>query len=92
MAEAAKPVTAAGALGIFAFTVEGTQTVADFDSPAATIQTYEGESFALDKAASDTTAVSWLEYPSDVHYRCDQSGNCTLQRSGAVVSNARRTR
>lgn len=92
VAASAKPANAADTLGIFGFTVEGSQTVAGYDSPAATIQTYEGESFALDKAASDTTAVSWLEYPADIHYLCDQSGNCTLQRAGVVASNVRRTR
>ncbi|MDR3773517.1 MAG: hypothetical protein P4L26_09240 [Terracidiphilus sp.] len=76
----------------FVFTVEGSMTVSSYDSPAATIETYEGESFTLDRSASDTTSVSWLEYPSDLHYRCDQSGSCTLLHAGAVVSNARRTR
>ncbi len=92
MIAAVKPPNPAGTQENFVFTVEGTMTVSNYDSPAATIETYEGESFTLDKPANDTTAVSWLEYPADVHYRCDQSGNCTLIHAGVVENNARRTR
>lgn len=92
MTTAGELAKTAGAQENFVFTVEGSMTVVNYDSPAATIETYEGESFTLDKSANDTSAVSWLEYPADVHYRCDQSGNCTLLHAGGVENNARRTR
>jgi hypothetical protein len=75
----------------FFFTVSGNATVANYDVSAGMIETDEGETFALDKPAIGST-VSWLDYPSDVQYRCDQSWNCTLFRNGGVVLSARRTR
>ena len=76
----------------FVFSVEGNVTVASFDAMTGTIDTYEGETFALDKGASAGTTISWLDYPPDIHYRCDQSWKCTLIRDGRVVLNVRRTR
>jgi hypothetical protein len=76
----------------FSFMVEGNVTVANFDSLSGTIDTYEGEAFALDRTASQNSTISWLDYPPDIHYRCDQSWKCTLIHDGVVIVNARRTR
>ncbi len=70
-----------------AFTVEGNVTIANYDASSGLIETYEGESFALD------ASVKPLEdNPADLQYRCDQSWNCTLSRNGGVQLSARRTR
>jgi hypothetical protein len=74
------------------FTVEGSLTVANFDPSRGVVQTYEGESFALGRAVSDPAVVSWLEYPADLHYLCDQSGNCTLVHGRVLVGSAKRTK
>ena len=76
----------------FSFMVEGNVTVANFDALAGTIETYEGETFALDRSPTENSTVSWLDYPPDIHYRCDQSWKCTLIHDGVVIVNARRTR
>lgn len=76
----------------FVYFVEGNVTVANFDSISGTIDTYEGETFALNGTVAQTRTVSWLDYPPDVHYRCDQSWNCTLIHDGRVVLNAKRTK
>jgi hypothetical protein len=76
----------------FTFMVEGDVTVANFDALAGTIETYEGETFSLNREPSQDSTISWLDYPPDVHYRCDQSWNCTLIHDGVVLTNARRTR
>jgi len=74
------------------FTVEGNLTVLSIDPSEGIVQTYEGESFALGKPAGDTTMVAWLQNPADLHYRCDQSGNCTLGHGRVLVATAKRTK
>lgn len=76
----------------FGFTVEGSLTIANFDPSVGVMRTYEGESFAMGKTASDGAAISWLQYPADIHYRCDQSGNCTLIQGRVVVGSAKLTK
>lgn len=74
------------------FTVEGSLTVSSFDPFLGTVQTYEGEDFALGKTVHDSSAISWLQYPADIHYICDQSGSCTLKQGRVAVGGARRTK
>jgi hypothetical protein len=71
------------------FMVEGEDKIATFDASAGTIETYEGESFALDKT---TSAGIGDEVASNVHYRCDQFWNCSLILDGQIVPNVKRTR
>lgn len=75
-----------------AFTVQGDVTVASYDATAGIIETYEGETFALDKTQSASGALPWDDYVPNIHYRCDQFGNCTLNRGGQMVIKAKRTR
>jgi hypothetical protein len=75
-----------------AFTVEGEVTVVSYDSSEGVIDTYEGETFALDKTLVASNAVSGDDIPSNLHYRCDQFRNCSLILDGQSVSNVRRTR
>ncbi|HXP63449.1 MAG TPA: hypothetical protein VN829_23300 [Dongiaceae bacterium] len=75
---------------IVSFRVEGTVTEANYDASSGTIETYEGETFALDTTAGDSSAVRWPDDPADVHYMCNGSGDCTLIRAGGIVRSARR--
>jgi hypothetical protein len=75
----------------FVFTVEGELTVSAYDALAGTIETYEGESFALHKAASASMGMHGADLSSNIHYKCNQFGNCTLH-AGQFVFNATRTR
>jgi hypothetical protein len=81
--------TAAAAAGPFFVGIEGEVTVASYDVADGKIQTYEGDSFIL--AKNESNAIPWQDYPFNVHYRCDESGNCTLVRGGAT-ENAKLTR
>ena len=74
-----------------AFTVEGELTVSGYNSLAGTIQTYEGEAFALPKAASAGGGIQGEDLSNNIHYRCDQFGSCTLM-AGQFVLKANRTR
>jgi hypothetical protein len=78
--------TAAAAEGPFFVGIEGDVTVASYDVAMGTIGTYEGSNFVLDKTGSENGAIPWDDYPFNVHYRCDGSGNCTLVHRGATAS------
>ena len=84
--EPVQPVTLSG------FTVEGEVTVSSYDSSAGVIDTYEGETFTLGKTLVASNAIRGDGIPSNLHYRCDQSRNCSLILDGQYVSNVRRTR
>lgn len=73
------------------FFVEGDATVADFDSSSGMIQTDEGKTFLIGMPAGVSNGGPWQDYHRNVHYRCDQSGNCTISGAGVTVSNAKLT-
>lgn len=64
--------------------IEGELTVASYDATDGKIETYEGSNFQLDKSTEEASAIRWDDFPFNVHYRCDESGKCTLQRGGAT--------
>jgi hypothetical protein len=76
----------------FAFTVEGDVTVASYDDTTRTVGTYEGETMALAPTASESNVTTWQDSTSNIHYRCDQTGNCTLVKGGQVALNTKRTK
>jgi hypothetical protein len=71
----------------FSLFVEGDVTVADYDATTGMISTNDGKTFVINKLAS----LNWQDSIGNVHYRCDQGGNCTLMGGGVVVPNARMT-
>jgi hypothetical protein len=92
---ALKPPDDSGATAFMspsAFTVQGEVTVASYDDSAGTFDTYEGETFALDKTASTIGAMLLNSSVPGIQYTCDQFKNCTLTRDGRVVLNAKRTK
>jgi hypothetical protein len=76
----------------FTFMIEGSASVANYDPVNGVVDTYEGETFTLDKGASEGKTIAWLDYPAQLHYRCDQFWNCTLFHDGMAVPNAKRTK
>ena len=77
---------------LFTFMTEGDVTVASYDASLGRIDTFEGESFALNQIARLGDIVPLDAFPGSLHYRCDQSWNCTLFRDGASIISARRTK
>jgi hypothetical protein len=69
--------------GPFVIGIQGDNTVAYYDAATGTVQTYEGETYVLAQAASEGSGVQWQNYPFNIHYRCDNEGNCTLSHGGA---------
>jgi hypothetical protein len=73
----------------YSFFIEGDVTVADYDESLGTIETHEGKTFIIGRTMAEGNAIPWQDYRANLHYRCDQSGTCTLKRAGLVVPNAR---
>jgi hypothetical protein len=68
---------------------EGDFTVADYDAKVGTIQSSDGRTFVVGITIAASNASSWGDYRSNVHYRCSQTGSCTLSGPGVVAPNAR---
>jgi hypothetical protein len=75
----------------FSFSIEGDFTIADFDTSNGMIETNEGKSFVIDMRVSDSNTTQLQDYSGNVHYRCDQTGSCTLHGAGVVVPNVKLT-
>jgi hypothetical protein len=71
------------------FYSEGDATVVSYDATGDTITTDDGRTFAIGNTVSSSSAVSWQDYRSNVHYRCDQNNNCSLVRTGVIALNAK---
>ena len=77
---AAKPV---------AFLIEGDDAIVEFDPIRGVIETSAGKIFFFDRAAGEVTDPRWQNYPANIHYRCDQSSECTITRGGLGALRAR---
>jgi hypothetical protein len=86
---AAAPVSLDGGFKPLVFYSEGDATVVDYNPAGGTIDTDDGRTFQIGATVSASNAVPWGDYHSNVHYRCDQNGSCTLFRTGVVALNAR---
>src|ERR1035438_6427413 len=62
--EAAKPERA---LQAFVVTIEGDETVLDYDASDRVLSTYEGQSFVVDKAADEGSAMQLQDFRSEEH-------------------------
>ncbi|MGD0632438.1 MAG: hypothetical protein ABR987_24200, partial [Terracidiphilus sp.] len=56
-----------------------------------TIDTYEGETFALHQTGSASSGIHGENLSPNIHYKCNQFGSCTLI-AGQFVLDANRTR
>lgn len=78
--------TAAAAAGPFVLCIEGDVTVANYDVASGTVETFERETYVLSSPASDSDSIPWQDFPFNIHYRCDGTGNCTLYHGRAFAS------
>jgi hypothetical protein len=69
--------------------VEGDFTVASYDASHGTIETNDGRTFAVGMTVVAGSASTWNNSGSNVHYRCNQTGVCTLSGSGIFAPNAK---
>jgi len=77
---------AAAAAGPFFLGIEGDVTIAGYEPTTGVLQTYEGETYILAKNSPGTGTINWQNYPFNVHYRCDEIGDCTLIRGHASAT------
>ncbi len=73
------------------FMVEGEVTLSAYNALTGTIETYEGEAFALNDAASANSGILEADFSPNIHYRCDSLWRCTL-KAGQLSLIAMRTR
>jgi hypothetical protein len=81
---AAKPVAK-----LLPFSIEGDDTIVDFDPSRGVIETGSGKAFFIDKASGAASDPRWQDYPVDIHYRCDRSSECVIIHAGAGALHAR---
>jgi len=71
------------------FSVEGDDAIVDFDLSSGVIETRDNKTFFAGKSIGMSLDSRWLDYPVNIHYRCDQSSTCTLTHAGAGALRAR---
>jgi hypothetical protein len=71
------------------FYIEGDDSIAGYDASAGIIETFTARRFLVDKAGAAANALKGLDFPIDVHYRCDQSATCTITRAGGGMLHAK---
>ena len=86
---APKPVAPAPA-----FYIEGDDSIAFYDASTGTIETNANRIFLIDRAGAEASALNQkaADFPIDVHYRCDQTGNCLLRSRGGGLLHVRQRR
>ncbi len=68
-----------------AFAIEGDDELVGFDTSKGVIQTSASKFVLISSIAGGDISAKWQDGTSNIHYKCDLSGNCTLTRKGAAV-------
>jgi hypothetical protein len=74
------------------FFIEGDDVIMDYDASTGIIATRGEKAFSIDKTGAEANALKGRNLPLRIHYRCDQTGNCTLTSAsgGALHTRLRR--
>ncbi|MGD0681395.1 MAG: hypothetical protein ABR990_05020 [Terracidiphilus sp.] len=87
--DAARKAANKAAEKLLPFSTEGDDAIVEFDVSRGVIVTSGRKTFFLDKTSMGSTSPVWQDYPVSIHFRCDQSTNCTLMHAGAGALRAR---
>jgi hypothetical protein len=79
---AAKKAAAKGAEKLLPFSIEGDDAIVELDVNRGVIETSGRKTFFFDKTSMGSADPVWRDYPVNIHFRCDQSSNCTLMHAG----------
>jgi len=71
------------------FSMEGEDTIVEYDANAGIIETAGGKTFFIDKSGGEGYAAGWQDYRAGFQYNCDQNAACALTHAGAGVLHAR---
>ena len=80
---ARKKAAARSAEKLLPFSMEGDDAIVEFDVNRGVIETSGRKTFFADKTIMRSASPTWQDYPVNIHFRCDQSSNCTLMHAGA---------
>ncbi len=90
-AEARRKKTPRPAIKLLPFSMEGDDSIVEFDPVHGIIETDGDKTFYFNKTAAGMNP-GWQEYPVSIHYRCDRASNCVIMHSGAGALRARMKR
>jgi hypothetical protein len=66
---------------ILPFSMEGDDSIVEFDATRGVIGTRGGRTFYFAKTGGQGTDPKWQDYPVSIHYRCDSTGKCILSQA-----------
>ncbi len=69
--------------------IEGDDAIVWYDAAAGVVETSAGKALLVDRTNAGINSLKGREFPVDIHYRCDQTGNCTFAGIGLGVQHAR---
>jgi hypothetical protein len=80
------------AIKLLPFSMEGDDSIVEFDASRGVIETRGGKIFYFDKAGGQGADSKWQDYPVSIHYRCDRASNCILTQARLGALRARTNR
>ncbi len=69
--------------------IEGDDAIVWYDASAGIVETSAGKALQVDRMNAGINTLKGREFPVDIHYQCDQAGNCTFAGIGLGVQHAR---
>jgi len=71
------------AIRLLPYSMEGDDSIVEFDMTRGVIETRGGKTFYFAKTGGQGADPKWQDYPVGIHYKCDQASACTITHSGA---------
>lgn len=82
-AAARKKAAAKAARKPLLFSIEGDDVIVEFNVNSGVIETRGRNTFVINKTIAQSADPVWQDYPVIIHFRCNQSSDCTLMHAGA---------
>ncbi len=64
------------------YSMEGDDSIVEFDATRGVIETRGEKTFYFNKTGGQGADPKWQDYPVRIHYRCDSASNCILTQAG----------
>ncbi|MGA3009423.1 MAG: hypothetical protein ABSD72_04110 [Terracidiphilus sp.] len=64
------------------FSMEGDDSILEFDATRGVIETRGEKTFYFDKTSGQGSDPKWQDYPVGIHYRCESTGRCIISKAG----------
>jgi hypothetical protein len=77
-----KKKTPSRAISLLSFSIEGDDSIVEFDASRGIIETAARKTFFFSKSSGAGADSGWQDYPVSIHYRCDRASNCILMHEG----------